>query len=782
MIASRPTPSGADVLRLETLERQSGLLAAASNLAAEAHDAEELAVGLVDLLVERIGDACVIRLLAADQVTLAPLAVAHRDPQASALLTGLLHENRQRPDSGLGARIFETAKPARLTGLTDEAALRASLPWFEPYVRRYGTASVLYVPLRTLGRVEGILALHRDRGGADYTEGDEAVALQIADRASLAFHALRLDAASRVARLHAAQPQRLYALASALAAALDQRQIGQVVVDEGLKALGARAGSVALLDGEAPEMFLLATRGYPTVAARWARFPLAMPVPLAEAARTGQPVFVPTLDEFERRYGASAELRAARHEALFAAPLVFEGRAIGALGMSFAEARVFLDEDRALVAALCAQCAQALERARLFDVEQRSRARSGYLAESASILSSSLEYRTTLANVARLLVPGLADWCAVDLVEEGTLRLVAVAHVDPAKVKLATELRERFPPRPNDTIGVFEVIRTGAPILLREIPDALLAQTTYDAVHLDLIRGLGLHSAMLVPLATRGRTLGALTLVSTRQDRRYGAADLATAQELARHVAAAVDNARLFSEAQAAVAIRDSFLSIAGHELRTPLTALKLQLQLLERVARSPGGVEPARLEAAATSAARQADRLERLINELLDVSRIAAGKLSLDLEEVDLCALAQEVTARFAEEATRAGCALSLTKCEAVVGRWDRARLDQVATNLLGNALKYGKGKPVEVVVAREGDTAILVVRDRGIGIAQENHARIFGRFERAVSERHYGGLGLGLWIVRQMVDLHRGSIVCKSALGEGSEFTVRLPLRDLR
>ncbi|HXN83074.1 MAG TPA: HAMP domain-containing sensor histidine kinase, partial [Myxococcales bacterium] len=172
----------------------------------------------------------------------------------------------------------------------------------------------------------------------------------------------------------------------------------------------------------------------------------------------------------------------------------------------------------------------------------------------------------------------------------------------------------------------------------------------------------------------------------------------------------------------------------------------------------------------------------ERLINELLDVSRIVSGKVLLDLEDVDLAALAQEVADRFGEELARAGCTLRFEAGENVVGHWDRARLDQVLTNLLGNAIKYGKGSALELTVGRLGSEAWLSVRDHGIGIAPEHQARIFGRFERAVSERHYGGLGLGLWIAREVVDSLGGSIRCESGLGQGSTFTVVLPLQHAR
>jgi len=244
------------------------------------------------------------------------------------------------------------------------------------------------------------------------------------------------------------------------------------------------------------------------------------------------------------------------------------------------------------------------------------------------------------------------------------------------------------------------------------------------------------------------------------------------------------ERARLLREAQEAVQVRDDFLSIASHELRTPLTPLNLKLHALLRAAESaPGGAVPAaRVAADVRVAQRQVRKLADLIRDLLDVSRLVHGKLSLHLEDVDLAALTREVTEGFAPEAERAGCAVEVHVAGAVVGHWDRLRLEQVITNLLTNALKYGAGQPIRVDVRAEGESAVLEVRDGGIGIEPEHLARIFGKFERAVSERHYGGLGLGLYISLQVVQAMGGTLHVESQPGQGATFSVHLPLRGAR
>jgi len=227
-----------------------------------------------------------------------------------------------------------------------------------------------------------------------------------------------------------------------------------------------------------------------------------------------------------------------------------------------------------------------------------------------------------------------------------------------------------------------------------------------------------------------------------------------------------------------AIVLRDDFLSVASHELRTPLTSLKLEVANLARIAQKAAAPDGGpKLIAKVDKIDSQATRLHRLIDELLDVSRIAAGRLELHIEPVDVAQIVSEVGARFNDEATRLGCALNIDAPAAVVGRWDRSRLDQVFTNLVSNAIKYGDCKPIDVKVEAADDTAVITIRDRGLGIAPHDHQRIFGRFERAASSRHYGGIGLGLWIVKQIIDALGGTVAVESTPGDGSTFTVSLP-----
>jgi two-component system OmpR family sensor kinase len=230
----------------------------------------------------------------------------------------------------------------------------------------------------------------------------------------------------------------------------------------------------------------------------------------------------------------------------------------------------------------------------------------------------------------------------------------------------------------------------------------------------------------------------------------------------------ATERAHLVEELRGAVALRDEFVAIAAHELRTPLTSLSLQLQMATRTA------EPApRIE----RALRQATRLGRLVDDLLNASRITAGRLTLTREPCDLAEIARETIAHIGDDARRAGCAIAFSADVPARGVWDRARLEQVVTNLLANALKFGAGSPVAVAVSVTGTSTVLTVRDRGAGIPPDSLERIFQKYERAVSARSYGGLGLGLFISREIVEAHGGSLHAESTPGQGTTLVMAVP-----
>ncbi|HVV52864.1 MAG TPA: ATP-binding protein [Polyangia bacterium] len=226
-----------------------------------------------------------------------------------------------------------------------------------------------------------------------------------------------------------------------------------------------------------------------------------------------------------------------------------------------------------------------------------------------------------------------------------------------------------------------------------------------------------------------------------------------------------------------AIGLREDFLSVASHELRTPLTSLRLELENLLRFVRRSGGEAADGVVGRVQRIDTQAGRLSHLIDELLDVSRLAAGRLELQIEEVDLAQVVAEVRSRLADEAQRRGCQVTVASSGPTTGAWDASRLDQVITNLLSNAIKYGAGKPIEITLAAADDRVVFAIHDHGLGIPPEDQGRIFRRFERAASSRNYAGIGLGLWIVKQIVEALGGTIAVESRPDLGATFTVDLP-----
>ena len=384
------------------------------------------------------------------------------------------------------------------------------------------------------------------------------------------------------------------------------------------------------------------------------------------------------------------------------------------------------------------------------------------------MLASSLEHEVTLERVAHLAVPTYADGCYVYLLGGGG----AVSCVATARAGNQLELpREVGPLAPGES-AVSRVITSGRPELCADrglLPPTPRANPTLPCE-------LAARSYLCVPLLVRGQPIGALSFVSSRHS--YDAQDLALAQELARHAALAIDNARLYREARDAIRLREEFLSIASHELRTPITAIQLHVQeLLRALARNPEGIPPERLRHGLEVVDRQVKRQMHMVKELLDVSRLGEDRLVLRPEPLDLAVLVREVAERFEQELARTGSRLTLHAPAPVPGSWDRLRLEQVVTNLISNAVKYGQGKPIDLTVESGDGRARLAVSDAGIGIAPEHLERVFGRFERAVSERNYGGFGLGLWITREIIEAMGGRISVSSTLGVGSTFRVELP-----
>jgi PAS domain S-box-containing protein len=399
-----------------------------------------------------------------------------------------------------------------------------------------------------------------------------------------------------------------------------------------------------------------------------------------------------------------------------------------------------------------------------------------FLADATSALNASLDYEGALNSVARLAVPTIADCCTVHVAENGALRLVAVAHVNPGTAAAAHELAHWYQIETHGGAGPSRSLRSIRPELVTEVTEDVVPRLALSPAQSAFLRSTIVRSFVAAPLVARGRTLGAIHLMMGESGRTFGQADLPFVEDLARRAASAVENARLYHEAQEAVVAREEFLAIASHELRTPLTAFQLAVQRFVKSAESPSservGAAPIQRIENATK------RLTSLVEDLLDVTSQGTTRLHLELEEVDLSKVVAEVISGMEEAISGSGSDVCVRSSGSATGRWDARRLDRVVTNLLSNALKFGAEKPI--VVSIDGGAEGLVrlqVRDQGIGIPVQEQSRIFERFQRAVSSRHYSGFGLGLWFARQVVEAHGGTIDVRSEPGAGATFTVDLP-----
>jgi PAS domain S-box-containing protein len=426
-----------------------------------------------------------------------------------------------------------------------------------------------------------------------------------------------------------------------------------------------------------------------------------------------------------------------------------------------------------------------------------------FLVGAGVALSTSLDYEETLRRVARLAVPAVADWCVIDVVDnEGDApRRVAVWHRDPDKRKLASELEARFPSDPDARQGVAQVIRTRQSEMVSELTDeqlvAAAATSGHGQEYTRLIRSLGLRSYIIVPLIAGERTVGAITLVAAESGRSFGPQELTIAELLARRAALAVENSRLYREAEAAIKTRDAFLGMAAHELLTPLTVVRGYSQglvrLVERRRDQPAAgvdtitIEADRLLRGAHNVDASAQRLTRLIHELLDISRLQQGALELQLKPIDLRELVGGVIdsarGQQAEGRYPAGIRVSASLPESpIVGTWDGERLEHVLFNVIDNAMKYSLPEAeIAVEVKAADEIASISVIDHGIGIPADQLESIFEPFGRGsnVADAGFPGFGMGLAIGREIVQRHGGSIVAESeGPGRGARMTLQLPV----
>jgi PAS domain S-box-containing protein len=715
---------------------QAEVLARVSTLLAESLDPRASLEAVGRLVVPALADLCVVYAVEPDG-RVARVQMAHSDPGKERTLREIDRRWPRDPAPHV-LRILETGEPLLVEDARGMAPAGAAHD--DEYValqRALQPRSGITVPMIARGRRLGVISLGSDRRA--FGPEDLAVAEELARRAAVAVDNAALY---REARASLAEAERRAAeLRATLEAIPDAVMIGT-------------RGGLTLANEAALALFGLGSVGELNAA----QAGLQEHVRSRDAA-TGEPI---ALEEqpFARALAGERSVR----EVVGRHPVTGEERVI-----RIAAAPILVDGSGAGAVAVGS------------DVTEQRRAQEAQriLAEASRALASSLEYEATVAAVARMAVPALADWCFVEMREpDGSVRMVAAAHRDPALVEMALETSRRWPIDPDAPYGTGHVLRTGEPELVPVIPEEVLDAVAKDAEHAALLRRMRFRSSLSVPIAVRGRTEGVLSLVSSDSGRLYGEDDLALALEVARRAAVAIDNARLYEEARAANAAKAGFLATMSHELRTPLNAMLgyVELLLLGIPEPVPAGatrhVERIRLAA---------QHLLSIIEEILTFSRIEAGRERVEPEEVDLLGLVGEVSAIIEPLAAGKGLAFRVPeRVEPPSLVTDPRKLRQILVNLLGNAVKFTRAGSVAFEVEPDGGHLQLRVRDTGIGIAPADLEVIFEPFRQVDSTmtRPAGGTGLGLSVSRQLARLLGGDVTVESRPGEGSVFTVSLPL----
>jgi signal transduction histidine kinase/ActR/RegA family two-component response regulator len=493
-------------------------------------------------------------------------------------------------------------------------------------------------------------------------------------------------------------------------------------------------------------------------------------------------------------------LRSLGMRSFVVAPLVARGRAIGALTL-LACHKEFDERDLWLADQLATSAAVAIDNARLFEAERRSNERLRVLAAAGEALAQSLDLDETLQAVARLAIPTFADWCVIDLVEGCEIRRVATAHADDAKVLAAQDLARRRPARVGEGRGIGKVIADGMPRFHPRLEADIVCRAARDPEELAWMQATHSVSAIVVPMRSRDGCIGAISFATAESGRIYDEEDLRFAQELGRRAALAISTARLYRDAREAAQraedaarraaeerrraeeanlTKDEFLATVSHELRTPLNAITGWATLLAQKVSDPAsvtkGIDVIR---------RNAQTQVRLVEDILDVSRIVTGKLRIDPRPVDLMTIVRDALevvrpSSQAKQLTIEFDAPEDATCRLVA---DGPRLQQVVWNLLSNAIKFtNTAGRVIVRLEQDGTEVTVAVTDDGRGIDEDFLPHVFERFRQADSSttRKVGGLGLGLAIVRHIIELHGGRVsVTSGGAGKGATFQFVIPVR---
>jgi PAS domain S-box-containing protein len=704
-----------DVTERRRAELHERLLAEAGRVIAGSLNSDAMLKALAGLVIPAVADGCVLELFTEGRVR---RFAAHADEQ------GVLqyHSAFLRPPvPELTGIVVRSRTPALLPLLTEETlGEQVRDPVHIEELRAAGAKSLMCVPLVARGEVEGAITFASTR--QSYDTADRTLAVQLADRVALALSNVRLyraaqEASAEAATQHARATEILESITDAFwATDLDWRFT--YVNHHAEKVLGS------------PREELIGRR-------IWEAFP--------ESVGTR----------------AHAEMTRALQDRT---PRVFEieSRVLD----RWLEVHVYPSERGLSIY--------------LHDIGERKEAEAAQtlVVQTGIALAETLDLDETLRRGARVAIPFLADLCTIDLVEDGTtLRRAAAAAADATVEETLQRTGRRHPPDWRLPSAAMETLRTGEPVLHAELSDAAGPGAVPDPELLRLVQEHGVRSTLIVPLAVHGQRLGVVTFAFARSGRHYGAGHLGLACDVARRIALAIANARLYEEAQASNEAKSNFISVISHEFRTPLTAIVGYVDLLlDQVAGTLNAKQSEQLGRVKSSAW----HLTHLVEEILTFSRMEAGRESVESELIDLAEVARHsvmlIEPVAAAKTLKVGVDLP---AEPVIVRSDSGKIGQILINLLGNAVKFTDAGEVRLRLASDARRHVFDVIDTGVGIGADDSDRIFDAFWQVDqgTTRRMGGTGLGLTIARRLARLLGGEIEVNSERGRGSTFRLSLP-----
>lgn len=669
------------------------------------------------------------------------------------------------------ARVFRTGEPL-FAGSREELLRRCPDAVTEP-----AAEAVACVPVIVHGRKLAAIGF-AFAGAREFDAADRALFDTLSRHVGLALERARLFESEQRARREAdaakADAELLFHLSEATAETTELPALYELALDSVLRLLKVDRASILPLDDDGVMRF----RAWRGLSDRY-RAAVEGHSPWSPDTQEARPILIADVEADESLAAYRPVFAAEGIRALGFVPLIHRRKLLGKFMIYCDAPRAFSRRDESLAATIASHLAQALDRAKLHAAERAAQERTEFLLDASTLLASSLDYGDTLARLTRLAVPRIADACVIELTGDLARRVFAYAG-DDARVAVGP-----------DTAAV---LRAGEPELVAQVDEARLVAAARDPAHLQRLRELGPRSWVIVPMTVRERVYGTLALIVAGSGRRYGPPDLGLAEFLGRRAGATIDTAALFAaeaqaraeaermaaEAQAASRSREEVLAVVSHDLRNPLGAIVVSAGSLLRLGLEDNPKAP-RIRKSAEAIQRSAERMTRLIADLIDFASIQAGRLSIERAPVPARELAEAAVELFTPLAHERGLTLA---CE-VDGDLprvdcDRDRAIQVLANLLANAIKVtAPGGRVGVRARRLAGDVVFTVEDTGPGIPGDELPQLFDRYWRGQSVR-YTGTGLGLTIARGIVEAHGGRIWVESAVGVGSKFSFTLPAAD--